>query len=221
MSHDQDVIAGVVEPVSKTPARKAKTKRQKLRGQMAPFSRDSLQLIRASMKAKGAIRDLALLNLGVDSMLRCGDLLALRVADVRDWQGRIKETFPVLQRKTGEPVLVILTPRTREALAHLISSEDKWTDDHLFSRSGDPHGPAISAVRFRKLVKAWCVTAHLDPARHSGHSLRRTKSTVVYRETRHIEACRQMLGHRTVSATAAYLGVAEIEVESIARRFDI
>src|ERR1700730_13440049 len=59
------------------------------RGQMAPFDRDALQLIRASLKAAGEFRDLALLNGGVDTMLRASDLVRIRVSTVRDHTGKI------------------------------------------------------------------------------------------------------------------------------------
>jgi hypothetical protein len=74
------------------------------RGQMAPFDRDALQLIRASLRAVGELRDLALLNVGVDTMLRASDLVRIRVSTVRDHTGKIVGGFAVKQKKTREMV---------------------------------------------------------------------------------------------------------------------
>jgi integrase len=209
------------ESVSKGPAPNKKTKPKKARWQMEPFSRESLQLIRASLKAQGATRDSALLSTGVDSMLRCGDLLRLRVLDVRDHVGGIRERFNIVQEKTGATVQVTLTPKTREALAELIAAEGKWLEDYLFTPEGKPHDRHISEVLLRRIVKGWARIAHLDPRRYSGHSLRRSKAVLVYRETRNVAAVSRMLGHSSLAHTLGYLGVREDEVFDLARKFDI
>lgn len=209
--------------VSKSPAprKKAKPRRKTLRGRMEPFSREALSLIRGSLKAQSKVRDLALLSVGVDSMLRCGDLLSLRVRDVRSHDGMIRDRFPVQQEKTGGVVMVTLTPKTQAALADLITAESKWSDDYFFTAANDPHGKAISEVMLRRLVKGWARTAHLDPRQYSGHSLRRTKAVFIYRETHNAEAVRQLLGHGSLAHTIHYLGVKADEVSDLARAFDI
>lgn len=188
---------------------------------MAPFTAEQLMLIRAALKAKGLTRDLALLNLGIDSMLRCSDLLALRVRDVLDHRGAFVDTLTWLQRKTQQPVVVNLTPKTHEALAALIEEEGKRADDFLFTAGGHPHGPQLSSDMLRILVKQWAKLCHADPSRYSNHSLRRTKAAHIYAQTRDVEAVRVLLGHRSLSQTIAYLGVTEADAGAVARRFDI
>ena len=87
-------------------------KHDEYRGQMAPFTREDLQLIRAKLKARGAVRDLALLNIGVDTLLRASDLVRLRVSTLRDHQGQISKAFAVRQTKTREPVHLGLNDRS-------------------------------------------------------------------------------------------------------------
>jgi integrase len=188
---------------------------------MQPFSRDQIALIRASLKARGHPRDMALFSLGIDAMLRGGDLLALKVADVRDIHGRILDRLTVLQGKTRTPVHITLTQKTRELLAALIEAQGKWGDDFLFTPDRAPHGKALTEVSLRRLVKSWAELCHLDPRRYSNHSLRRSKAVYVYRETRNAEAVRQMLGHSSLRHTVAYLGVGAEEVSDLARKFDI
>jgi hypothetical protein len=63
--------------------------------------------------------------------------------------------------------------------------------------------------------KAWAVIGERDPAKYSGHSLRRTKAVLAYRETNNAELVR-LLAH-----TVAYLGVRGENVSAMSRRFEI
>lgn len=192
-----------------------------IRGQMKPFTREQVQLIRGVLAARGNIRDCALFSTGIDAMLRCGDLVRLKVNMVRDGNGEILDRVSVLQDKTASAVQITLTNKTRELLARLISEQEKWGDDYLFTAERDPHGPHLTETSLRRLVKDWARMCHLDPSRYSGHSLRRTKAVFLYRETRNAEAIRQMLGHTSLAHTVAYLGVTSDEVSDLAKRFDI
>ena len=91
----------------------------------------------------------------------------------------------------------------------------------MFTRRGEPHGQHISEVALRLLVKAWAAIAERDLAKYSGHSLRRTKAVLVYRETNNAELVRQMLGHTSLAHTVAYLGVKGEDVSAMSRRFEI
>ncbi|MCO5964802.1 hypothetical protein NAG74_23640 [Sinorhizobium meliloti] len=51
----------------------------------------------------GAVRDLALFNLAIDSKLRACDLVAISVGDV-SISGRVRDRAIIVQKKTGRPV---------------------------------------------------------------------------------------------------------------------
>jgi integrase len=149
------------------------------------------------------------------------DLVRLRVSTLRDHGGSISKAFAVRQTKTREPVHLGLTERTRDAVAALIEAESKYGDDFLFTRHGLPHGPHHTEAALRLLVKQWAAIAERDPAKYSGHSLRRTKAVLIYRETNNPELVRQMLGHTSLAHTVAYLGVKGEDVSAMSRRFEI
>jgi integrase len=188
---------------------------------MEPFTRDDLQLVRATMRVKGNVRDAALLEVGIDTMLRAGDLLSVRVRDVRTFDGGIAESFVILQDKTDTGVRVSLTPKARTAVAALIAAEEKWGDDYLFTEAGNPHGPALSEVMLRRIIKRWATWAHRDPKKYSGHTLRRTKASFIYNETKNVEIVRQLLGHGSLAHTIAYLGVKSEEASKTALKYDL
>jgi integrase len=201
-------------------AKKTKTK-PRARGQMQPFDPRSLALIRETLRARGNLRELALLAVGVDSLLRSRDLLQLTVTDVTDHLGAVRERFAVTQGKTKKSISVTLTPRTRETLAAFIKSAEKLPGDFLFTPVKDPHGRWLSTAMFRRVIKNWCKIANLDPRRYSGHSLRRTKAAFIYQHTRNVAAVSHLLGHTSLSNTLNYLGVTDVEVGDLALRFEV
>ena len=201
-------------------ARKPKTK-SKARGQMQPFKTEALALIRAKLKAHGDLRQLALLAAGVDTCLRSDDLLKVTLTDVTDHLGAVRERFTVTQGKTGRPISVTLTPRTRETLTAFITASGKFPADYLFTPAAQPHGRHITTAMFRRIVKSWCEIANLDPRHYSGHSLRRTKPAHVYAHTRNAAAVSKMLGHTNLANTLGYLAITDNEVADLALRFEV
>ncbi len=64
-------------------------------GQMAPFTPEQAGVIRSLLTAEKKIRDLALFNTALDTMLRASDLLPLRVIDITDHNGDVVHEFMV------------------------------------------------------------------------------------------------------------------------------
>jgi site-specific recombinase XerD len=143
------------------------------------------------------------------------------VNELRVHKGEIIDRFVIQQAKTAEPVHLGLTERTRASIADLVKAEGKYGDDFLFTRANHPHGTHLTVQALRVIVKEWATIAERDPEKYSGHSLRRTKAVLVYRETNNAELVRQMLGHTSLAHTVAYLGVRGEEVSAMSRRFDI
>jgi len=75
----------------------------RLVGPKAPFKLHEIWAIRMRLQIQGRVRELALLNLAIDSKLRGCDLVSLRVADVAHG-GEAQSRATVIQRKTGHPV---------------------------------------------------------------------------------------------------------------------
>lgn len=195
----------------------------KPRGQMQPFSRDDVSAIRQKLAARGTRRDLALFEVAVSTLLRGSDLVRLRVSDVTNARGELADTVSVRQKKTGKAVTVPLSQTATTALAALIAEQGLTGDAYLFtSQSNSGKGLPLSTTAFRVLAKGWAdLAGYTDTRRFSGHSLRRTRAAIIYRETRDIAACSKLLGHSSVAHTAAYLNVGAEEAISLSRRFEI
>ncbi|SDZ46365.1 hypothetical protein SAMN04244576_06046 [Sinorhizobium meliloti] len=84
-------------------------------GQKPPLKPKEVWAIRTRLQMLGAVRDLALFNLAIDSKLRACDLVAISVGDV-SISGRVRDRAIIVQKKTGRPVQFELTDQTREAV---------------------------------------------------------------------------------------------------------
>ena len=198
----------------------------KARGPMQPFTKADVGIIRAKLAARNNTRDLALFETAISTMLRGSDLVRLTVADVTDRDGNVVGTFQARQKKTGKPVPLHLSQAAREALARHIAQHRLTPTLCLFQRddraAGITSAAPITTTTYRSLVKRWAdLAGYTDTTRFSGHSTRRTKASVIYRETRDIEAVRKLLGHSSLAHTAAYLGVGSDEALALAARIDV
>ena len=191
-------------------------------GQMAPFTIEQAALIRSLLTAEAKVRDLALFNTALDTMLRASDLLPLRVIDITDHNGDVVHEFTIRQKKTGQGHVVALQPHTRDSLADWILASGKKPDEYLWTSIGNRKtGSHLSRNQYANLVKNWAYLARLDPKRHSTHSMRRSKSAAIYDATQNLAACQHLLGHKNIGSTAHYLGVDQRKALDLAKRIKI
>tara|TARA_B100002049_G_scaffold196349_1_gene153967 strand:- start:25 stop:600 length:576 start_codon:yes stop_codon:yes gene_type:complete len=164
-----------------------------------------------------------LLNLSVDLMLRGGDLLQLRVSDVLTESGTVKSEVKIKQQKTKKTTLSIpLSKNSINVIKKYIVGRDM--DDFVF-RSQFSHftNKPLSIFQYSRIVKKW-MGEHLgldDVSSFSTHSLRKTKSSVIYQKTQSVEIVRRLLGQSSVTATSAYLGIEDSDALEVARTINI
>jgi len=98
------------------------------------------------------------------------------------------------------------TEQTREAVEDWIKKATLSSTDFLFPsrQSGSPH---LSARQYARIVKQWIELMGGDPQEYGTHALRRTKATLIYRQTKNLRAVQLLLGHRKIESTVRDLGV--------------
>lgn len=200
------------------PSRKAWNK-DKLVGQKSPLKVKDIWALRVRLQMQGRTRELALLNLGIDSKLRGCDLVKLRVRDVCRGD-RISPRAIVMQQKTHRPVQFEITPSTRDVLESWIKSARLKTDDHLFP-SRLHASPHLGTRQYARIVSGWVKEVGLDPAAYGTHSIRRTKATLIYRRTKNLRAVQLLLGHTKLESTVRYLGIEVDDALEIAEQTEI
>ena len=177
----------------------------KLVGPKPPLTLQQVWEIRIRLQLLNRTRDLALFNLAIDSKLRSCDLVRLRVADVTHG-GRVLSRAAVLQRKTHLPVRFELTDHNRDAVRTWIDQRGLAAGDYLFPsrvRTAQP----ISTRQYARIVDSCVSLIGLDHHEYGTHTLRRTKATLIYRQTKNLRAVQLLLGHTKLESTTRYLGI--------------
>ncbi|WFU51142.1 tyrosine-type recombinase/integrase [Sinorhizobium terangae] len=188
-------------------------------GQKPPLKPKEVWAIRTRLQMLGAVRDLALFNLAIDSKLRACDLVAISVADVAIC-GRVRDRAIIIQKKTGRPVQFELTDQTREAVAAWIESRRRVERDYLFP-SRVHAKPHLSTRQYSRIVERWVSSIGLDPKRYGTHSMRRTKAAHIYKKTGNLRAVQLLLGHKKLESTVRYLGIEVDDALAISEQVEL
>ena len=175
----------------------------KLMGQKPPLKPKEIWAIRIRLQLSSETRDLALINLAIDSKLRACDLLTIRVKDV--FQGdRVMKRATILQQKTRQPVQFEITSQTRSAIFDWLRATELRQEDFLFPSRRSPH---LSTRQYARIVNRWVELVGLDKQAYGTHSLRRIKPSLIYHRTKNLRAIQLLLGHTKLESTVRYLGI--------------
>ena len=79
-------------------------------------------------------------------------------------------------------------------------------EDFVFPSRID-HTSHLSTRQYGRLVDEWVSVIGLKPKDYGTHSLRRTKASMIYKQTGNLRAVQILLGHSKIESTVRYLGV--------------
>jgi site-specific recombinase XerC len=79
-------------------------------------------------------------------------------------------------------------------------------DDFVFPSRVD-HANHISTRQYARLVDEWVTGIGLRREDFGTHSLRRTKASIIYKQTGNLRAVQILLGYTKIESTVRYLGV--------------
>ena len=177
----------------------------KIVGQKAPFKTKDIWALRVRLQIDSRLRELALLNLGVDSKLRGCDLVSLKVRDICHGD-QVATRATVMQQKTQRPVQFEITPAAREAVQKWIKQAQLRSEDFLFP-SRLHESEHLGTRQYARILDGWVAELGLDPTSYGTHSMRRTKATLIYRRTKNLRAVQLLLGRSKLESTVRYLGI--------------
>jgi integrase len=191
----------------------------KLTGAKPPLRPKQVWSIRTKLQIEGRARDLAMFNMAIDSKLRGCDVVAIRVEDVAAG-GYTADRATVRQKKTGRPVRFELSEQTRQAVDDYLKATGKRSGEFLFTGRRGPNR-SMTTRQYARLVSEWIGSVGLDPRLFGTHSLRRTKTTLIYRRTGNLRAVQLLLGHTKIESTVRYLGIEVDDALAIAEQVDV
>ncbi len=151
------------------------------------------------------LRDRALFDLAIDSKLRGCDIVKIRIGDVVSG-GQVRSRAIVVQQKTGRPVQFELLESARNSMLAWLEHRGGTIDDFVFPSRID-HAEHLSTRQYARLVDEWVTGIGLRREDYGTHSLRRTKASIIYKQTGNLRAVQILLGHTKIESTVRYLGV--------------
>ena len=125
-------------------------------------------------------------DLAIDSKLRGCDVVKVKIGDLVSG-GRIRSRAIVIQQKTGRPVQFELLEPARGSLLAWLERRGGTTDEFAFP-SRINHTDHISTRQYTRLVDEWVTGIGLRPEDYGTHSLRRTKASIIYKQTGNLRA---------------------------------
>jgi integrase len=175
--------------------------------------------IRFFLDNKGRLRDRALFDLAIDSKLRGCDIVKMRIGDIVSG-GRIKSRAIVIQQKTGRPVQFELLTSSQASLLAWLNCRGGGLDEFAFPSRIDTTAH-LSTRQYARLVDEWVVGIGLRAEDYGTHSLRRTKASIIYKQTGNLRAVQILLGHTKIESTVRYLGVDIEDALALAEATDV
>lgn len=183
----------------------------------AKYNRFKFKLEEESVKY--AERNLTLFLLGVATGYRLQDIVDLTIGEIiealvegkfviqekkqyRAWLKKI-EINPGSKRKLPKKREVIIESNLRRILKDYCRGKSK----SAYAFESNKKGRYISAKAFSDILSK--IGSKLEIKNISGHSLRKTYATRLWRSIRDLEFVRKALGHTSIEITKVYLGLDE------------
>lgn len=171
-------------------------------------SKEKLEDIKWSLKKWCGQRDYILFLIGINTGLRVGDLVKIKVKDVKR-----KKKVTVKEGKTKKSRVIQFTNIYDEIQAYINTLEGtEW----LFpSRQGGSHITTTQA--YRQIVKAAKMVDIEDGI--GTHTMRKTFGYWFYKQTKDMAKLQEILNHSKPEITKRYIGITQEEIEDSLNEF--
>jgi integrase len=165
-------------------------------------NKQQIEDMKFSLKRFCGERDYILFLIGINTGLRVGDLLNLKVSEVRR-----KKKLVIQEGKTKKPRTIYLDGIYKEIQSYIATVDSEW----LFpSRKGDK--PITPTQAYRQLNKA---SEMVDITEGVGtHTMRKTFGYWHYKQFKDVAELQQILNHSHPEVTLRYIGITEEQIEN-------
>ena len=169
--------------------------------------------VRETDHAEIPVRNRALIEMLFTLTLRVSDLLALKVKDVEDKNGNIRDKVYVTERKNDNFKGVKIRNKPKKALRDWLDIANLKRNDYVFpSPYTDSH---ISRQQVNNIIKEKLSEVEFefdDDKVISTHSGRKTIARKMYEDGFREQTIRKALGHGSFETTKKYIGVNQRDV---------
>ncbi|KAA9023557.1 tyrosine-type recombinase/integrase [Niallia endozanthoxylica] len=162
--------------------------------------KEQLESMKWALKRFCSERDYIMFLIGINTGLRVGDLLELKVSDLKR-----KKRIIVKEGKTKKKRTIQLDNIYNEIQNYVKTVDSEW----LFpSRKG--HKPITTTQAYRQLQKA-AEMAEIDSV--GTHTMRKTFGYWFYKKTKDVAQLQTILNHSHPEITLRYIGITQEEIE--------
>ena len=158
-------------------------------------------------------RDLLLFTIGINNGLRAGDLLQLKVKNVKYL--KLGESTTIRERKTGKDNVLVINKVVFKALKNYLEELNPDDEDFLFASRKGKRPLTVQSVN--ALIKKLTKEINLNNQKNYGaHTLRKTFGYI--QRTKYgvsWEILAERFNHSTPAVTRRYLGITKDEVNEI------
>ena len=157
---------------------------------------------------EGSPRDRLLFLMGINNGIRTGDLLKLKVKNVRNLKAG--DSITIKEGKTKKDNVLVVNKTVYKALKNYLDKIQPDDNDYLFaSRKGKN---PLQTKAINKMIKNWTKAINLK-GNYGAHTLRKTWGYI--QRTKHgvgFEIICKRFNHSSPSVTMRYLGIQDKEV---------
>lgn len=158
-------------------------------------------------------RNYLLFTLGINLGIRIGDLLKLKVKDVRDNKGELKDSIYLREEKTNKEAKPTINEAAKEALDFYFEHNFNHNPEAYLFRKAKKNQP-LTRQRVWQLIKEWIDMVGLK-GEFGCHTLRKTWGYQSRRMGFPIELIQEKYGHRSPEVTRRYIGITRDEIRDI------
>lgn len=176
--------------------------------------------IKKNLKEESTPRNYLLFVMGINTALRISDLLSLKVKDVIDSKGNIKDYLHIKEKKTGRQAKIYLNQTVKEALNYFLNQSRGIDPDNYLFKSERSNRP-LDRIRVWSLIQRWTREVGLESERYGTHSLRKTWGYQARMQGVSIEQISEKLGHKSVAVTKRYIGINQEEINQLEKEICI
>ena len=165
-----------------------------------------IKRIKQFLLGKQNKRDYLMFVLGINTGLRVGDLLALRIDDVLEpGTVTIKRSVPIREQKTGKLREFELNDAARKAITLYLETTPKWNTAEFLFQSRKGNG-ALTTRSAHKIIKTTLRELGIK-GNFGTHSLRKTFGYHRYSNNVKLETLQKLFNHSSPAVTLRYIGI--------------
>lgn len=166
-------------------------------------------------------RDYLLFVFGINSGLRISDILSLKLRDIKDYRGHLKEYLDIKEQKTKKTRRVHFNKQIKEALNYYLDKTKIFDlERYLFINEKTNENKPITRVRAYQLINKWCRDVGIN-YKVGGHTLRKSFAFHLFDQGVRIERISSLLNHQNTKVTFRYIGITDDENKEVINNFGL